>query len=121
MSQIGPIDTSVALTAAIMADKATKQSELPGLHNGPADAFRHCVWSCAMAGSIGVTQAKIIGDNHEIEGDKNGQPPDEKEMDLYNNQKGRDCDLERESKTCPQKCLNLINKRELKWMEESNW
>jgi hypothetical protein len=59
------------------------------LHNGDGDAFRHCYWSCEMARAIGLDCAKIIGDNHEAAGNRNGQPPAEYNMDFNNNSVGR--------------------------------
>jgi RHS repeat-associated protein len=64
-------------------------SKLPGPHNGPADAFRHCDWSCRMTESIGIDNAKLVGDLHEAIGDAKGQPSAERVMDLSNNETGR--------------------------------
>lgn len=58
-----------------------------GLHNGAADAFRHCYWSCLMAEQIGPAKAKIVGDIHEACEKRN--PPDEEAMDQFNNSFGR--------------------------------
>lgn len=57
-----------------------------GPHNGPQDAVRHALWSAYMANSMGAAKAKAWGDAHE---DYPENPPDEKQMDLYNNQIGR--------------------------------
>ena len=88
---VGPID---ALTAKNLAVKALKRSnELSvelggGIHNGPADAFRHCYWSCLMAKEIGDEQAKEIGDIHE--NCASNQDSAEASMDFHNNAKGRE-------------------------------
>ncbi|MFI4852593.1 MAG: DUF6973 domain-containing protein [Gimesia chilikensis] len=58
------------------------------LHNGNGDAFRHALWNCLMAKSIGVSKAKQWGDAHE-NGGTSPNPPLEKEMDLFNNEIGR--------------------------------
>jgi hypothetical protein len=54
---------------------------LGGLHNGPADAFRHCFWSCTMDKYLGAA-AKAIADERENAGNRDGQPKDEEMMDL---------------------------------------
>jgi hypothetical protein len=51
--------------------------------------FRHCDWSCRMTQSIGIDQAKTVGDLHELYGTANGQPNGERTMDLLNNNAGR--------------------------------
>ena len=61
---IGPIDALEAKSIADNALVAAQRSGLSGLHDGPADAYRHCLWSCDMARSIGADQAKLVGDNH---------------------------------------------------------
>jgi RHS repeat-associated protein len=47
-----------ATDAAQAAVDAVNNNEIwggiEGLHNGPADAFRHCTWSCLMTRSIGI-------------------------------------------------------------------
>jgi RHS repeat-associated protein len=66
-----------ALTAKADSERATRSanaSGLPGPHNGQADAFRHCLWSCLMAQHIGAEQAKKVGDTHEDYGTSAGQP-----------------------------------------------
>jgi len=64
-----------------------------GLHNGPGDAIRHCLWSCLMVEKCGAFPAWAAGTGHEIYGNGGwfSNPSDETAMDLYNNQKGRDC------------------------------
>jgi len=78
--------------AAQLADEALKEAQKrfpSGLHNGPGDAFRHCYWSCQMARAIGQHCAEYIAWDHENEGDRNGQPPEERKMDESNNASGR--------------------------------
>jgi len=85
---VGPLD---ALKAKELADKAlaaAKKTGLPGLHNGPGDAWRHCYWNCIMTDEIGRDQAKSIADNHEKHG---GGPAVENLMDSRNNWEGREC------------------------------
>ncbi len=59
---------------------------LPGLWNGPADAFRHAYWNCLMTRSIGADQAKTVADTHEEFGRNH---PHERLMDDHNNAMGR--------------------------------
>jgi len=55
------------------------------LHNGPGDAFRHCYWSALLARDIGPKNAKAFTSAHES---RPGNPPKEKDMDLYDNRNG---------------------------------
>lgn len=71
-----------ALQAAAQIGADTGRS----LHNGSADAFRHCYWSARMTEEFGYDTSKGFGDRHE---NSDAQPNDEKEMDLYNNEIGR--------------------------------
>ncbi|MCC7564815.1 MAG: DUF4157 domain-containing protein [Methanomicrobiaceae archaeon] len=92
---VGPWD---AYKASRLADRAlvrARATGLPGLHNGPADAWRHCYWNCTMTAEIGADQAETIATGHERHGDG---PANENKMDLHNNAEGRacggsDCDL----------------------------
>ncbi|HLA14976.1 MAG TPA: RHS repeat-associated core domain-containing protein, partial [Gemmatimonadaceae bacterium] len=75
---------------------------VPGTHDGPADAFRHCYWSGLMTLSMSAATAKGFTDRHEF---GTAPPPKGKEgsaqrrtwrhffqmrhMDLYNNAVGR--------------------------------
>jgi RHS repeat-associated protein len=94
VSVVGPLDAN---TAKNLANEALKSAEdaapllpggLSGLNNGPADAFRHCYWSCLMAQKIGAEQAKKVGDIHEACRENN--PPGEVAMDQANNSAGRE-------------------------------
>lgn len=70
--------------------EARKRYPGRGLHNGEGDAWRHCYWMCLMArnGWVGPDNARSIGRCHENAGDRNGQPPGERDMDLHNNDVG---------------------------------
>jgi hypothetical protein len=57
------------------------------IHNGNGDAFRHALFSALNAKVLGVALAKQLGDAHEL---KPGSPVLENQMDLFNNQIGRD-------------------------------
>jgi hypothetical protein len=47
---------------------AAKESRLPGLENGPADAFRHMVWAAELTRRYGAATASDILDEHEKSG-----------------------------------------------------
>lgn len=85
---VGPIDAYRASEIADEALAAAQTTGLPGPHNGPADAWRHCFWNCRMTDSIGVSQAETIATNHEQD---NSGPILETMMDLNNNRVGRGC------------------------------
>jgi hypothetical protein len=72
---------------APIALRQAESSGLPGLHNGPADAYRHCSWSCEMVRQCSWLGAYAAGTGHELQEwtDKESQ------MDLNNNAVGRDC------------------------------
>lgn len=57
------------------------------IHNGNGDAFRHAYFSALNAKVLGINLAKQLGDAHETFPNSN---PLENEMDLRNNQIGRD-------------------------------
>jgi len=62
-----------------------------GLHNGPADAFRHCYWSCLMVRRCGKATAFLAGWGHELFQNRFWEAPDEFYMDTANNSAGRSC------------------------------
>lgn len=88
-----PSRWSLCSRAQELASEATKAAIVVSekynvsVHNGGADAFRHCTWSGSMAQEFGVEAAQGFGDRHEY---KAGQPEAERDMDWYNNQRGRD-------------------------------
>lgn len=79
------------------------------LHNGGADAFRHCYWSGLMTSAYGTSVAKGFGDRHE---EDPGQPKKEKDMDLNNNKKGRDWVSAKEG--IKERCIKGVKNGELK-------
>ncbi|MHB9002328.1 MAG: DUF6973 domain-containing protein [Thermoanaerobaculia bacterium] len=65
-----------------------------GLHNGPADAFRHCYWSCLMVKECGWDTAYAAGTGHELWSAGRSpiiDTPAESAQDLTNNREGRGC------------------------------
>ena len=87
-----------ALAAAIA-------SGLPGAHNGPQDAFRHCYWSCRMTQVLGRGPAGSIGTIHE---ECEGGPPGESCMDNFNNFEGQKCGSNAQA-DCNKCCMDKIN------------
>lgn len=69
-------NASVALT------EAQKRFSASTLHNGSGDAVRHCYWSAMNARDQGKDLAQGFGNAHE---NWDGNPPNEKAMDLHNN------------------------------------
>ena len=47
-----------------LARNISVDSQLPGRENGPADAYRHCVWTAMMAREYGAEAANNVGDLH---------------------------------------------------------
>ncbi len=84
---VGPIDCNTARQDADTA-LASAQTEFPNFegHNDKADAYRHCYWNALMAVHIGAGQAKEVADLHE---ETSANPIGERNMDLHNNQVGR--------------------------------
>lgn len=106
---VGPISANKARVLANDALRAAEDSGLLGLWNGPADAVRHCTWSCAMAQELEPGQAKVVGDIHELKGNSGyggriPQPSSEFIMDTWNNQVGRD--LAPSAKVCSASCVD---------------
>ncbi|QLH06079.1 DUF6973 domain-containing protein [Nitrosopumilus ureiphilus] len=111
-----PYDAYIANTKANQALKKTQEKFPSGGHNDDADAYRHALWNCLMARQIGASEAKKFGDAHE---NYDGNPENEKEMDLHNNKKGRDLATDPESVLGPppagerwqdKECSELVEK-----------
>ena len=99
---VGPYDAYVARNIAMNSLATAQHSGLPGLHNGQGDAFRHCIWSCDLANSLGVDQAKKVGDLHE----RYGKGPEAEQcMDLKNNEEGRGA---AGAGNCSTSCMGLL-------------
>ena len=99
------------------AAEFARQHSLPGgsLHNGAADAFRHCFWSCTMTRYLGEDVAETIADEHEKSGNRHGQPIGEELMDRANNLAGRTAALScpKNGKNCWDLCTDLYNQHRL--------
>jgi RHS repeat-associated protein len=106
--QKGPIETATAYQLAQESQEVAKKTDLPGSHNGPQDAFRHCLWSCLLTEKLGEKKARWITNNHEHTGNQTGQPVKEYEMDLMNNFQGRKAGTSACKKPCKDKCMDLL-------------
>jgi hypothetical protein len=82
-----PIDALTVRSLANQALAAAASSGLPGLHLGPADAFRHALWNCRMAQELSSTRAEQFATGHENSGPSS--IPFDNQMDLHNNATGR--------------------------------
>lgn len=89
-----------------MADAAL---EFPGsVHNGPGDAYRHCIASCMMTRENGNLAASVFGWANEKRGDlTHNQECGKRQMDDFNNAYGRQIGRNAQStQDCQQKCMN---------------
>ncbi|CAF1328615.1 unnamed protein product [Adineta ricciae] len=106
---VGPFACAKAKTDADNAAAAARESyPTDTLHNGIGDAFRHCYWNALMTLSVGRTSAKKIADLHE---DNNTTGPlAEREMDLKNNEIGRQAGSEsKDADEARAKCHDYVN------------
>ena len=71
------------------ATRDARRSKLPGPHNGPQDAYRHCLASCEMARENTAAVAQCFGWANENRGDwLRNQERGERQMDDFNNSRG---------------------------------
>ena len=57
--------------------------------NNEADAFKHTFMQAVLSMRYNETFSHILGDKHEIDGRRRGQDPGQENMDLWNNEIGR--------------------------------
>jgi len=110
---VGLVNTYRAGRDGAAARKAAELSGLPGLHDGPADAYRHCVWSCLMTQHIGLANARAVADIYESREAELGQDPREKDMDDINNVIGRQCGVLMDGKDCQARCMDAVHDQRL--------
>jgi hypothetical protein len=68
------------------ASRDAQRSGFPGPHNGPQDAYRHCLASCESARENGETTTQCLAWANEKKGDwTRGQDQGERAMDDHNN------------------------------------
>jgi RHS repeat-associated protein len=76
-------------------------------HNGPGDAYRHCLASCMMTRENSEGEAALLGWVNEVRGDwLHDQERGERQMDEHNNAAGRMCGRTAGStQDCQDRCL----------------
>jgi RHS repeat-associated protein len=110
LKYIDPLGLESIFGWSAKAEAEATKSKLPGVHNGPQDAYRHCVASCMIASSNwGETTSRIAGWAHEAS--NFGQSRSERAMDDWNNQTGI-CAAKANSspENCPKSCMTLLEK-----------
>jgi len=93
-----------------------------GLHNGPGDAFRHCVWACMVMRDCGANAYNSGVIDHEVDGAwwaKGAWDPVESPMDLANDELGRKVAVS--GQDCEEGCLNLAARQQLYVLPPSRW
>ena len=92
------------------AAKDAQASGLSGAHNGPQDAFRHCLASCENTRENGETATQCLAWANEKKGDwTHGQEQGERAMDDFNNAIGIGLGASASSYAdCYTKCLNDV-------------
>jgi RHS repeat-associated protein len=91
LTTYGPVGMAVVAYTTRRAGDIARSSGLELPHNGPQDAYRHCVWSCLNAKALGQNFSELVGALHELQGTAGGQSPCEEKTDTHNNQVGREC------------------------------
>ncbi len=77
--------------------------------NNEADAFKHTFMQADLALKSFVGASKMFGDFHEWQGDMSNQPKAEKNMDLWNNEIGREISKEIRREYNPIEVIKHIN------------
>lgn len=76
-------DQAFAVTPAL---HAAQESELPGIVNGPGDAFRHILWAAELTRKYGPKAAADLLNQHELnEEHTSGWSQQAEDMDKHNN------------------------------------
>lgn len=93
------------------ATRDARRSGLPGPHNGPQDAYRHCLASCESTRENGEFPTQCLAWANEKKGDwKRGQEKGERDMDDHNNAVGISLGNSAKSyKDCQMLCLAAVN------------
>jgi hypothetical protein len=96
--------------------REAKNSGLPGLTDGPADAYRHCLWSCKMARecSSGTVFSMCVGAGHEAEQiARNKESGGAFYMDTHNNCQGIKYANSGSDKSCDTLCMEGVHNGDL--------
>lgn len=88
------------------AERDAENSGLPGAHNGPQDAYRHCLASCVSSQENGTALTFLTGQGNEVRGTMGGQSESERGMDTDNNAIG--CYLGKKPGSCSDKCMKAL-------------
>lgn len=89
------------------ASASARDTGLPGAHNGPQDAYRHCLGSCESARENGEFVTFCLG--YANEGSNKEQERGEREMDLLNNAIGIEHGKSAGSfEQCEIRCMNSL-------------
>ncbi len=93
-----------------------RKSGLLGPHNGPQDAFRHCLASCEMARENTAPLAQCGGWANEKKGDwTHNQQSGEREMDDHNNAAGvKFGETAKSYQACYASCMSAVSSGDLK-------
>ena len=84
-------------------------------YNGKGDAFRHAYWNALASQSLGVNTTKLLTTKHEEKPSEYPYNYKENEMDLFNNQIGRDI-FKQGSSNLKQDVLNALNNGSLRYL-----
>jgi RHS repeat-associated protein len=120
MKYVDPLGLESIFGWSAKAEAEAKNSELPGEHNGPQDAYRHCVASCMIASSNwGESASRFAGWAHEAS--NFGQSRSERAMDDWNNQAGI-CAAkgDKSPELCPKSCMTSLENGVLRTGANSN-
>ena len=118
-----PIDASYVLANKDVAFEKAQNSKLPNARDGQQDAFRHALWNALNARDIGAKNAEPFATLHENGSNPANDPnsssydPVAIEMDLFNNQVGRNIGESNPDATDDEiatKVLEALNSGELK-------
>ncbi len=80
-----PIEAAIVYFNSFIAEKAGDRFFPNSGANGPSDAFRHFAWAGLLTRDLGEEKARKFLNTHELKID---QPPQEKAMDEFNNERG---------------------------------
>jgi hypothetical protein len=108
-----PIDACYSKRCVGDAFKAAQNSGLDGAHNGPQDAFRHCVWTCCMAQKSNADFSKKMSNAHE----STSTSKDETSMDLHNN--GVGIDIGKGGGDCAAGCKDALKNGKLRVLRQA--